>query len=131
MTRDYPDYSRVVVPSQRMGQSWAPHWYFAFEDNIPAATAYSYDLEYPDDDFVYTLVCLSGWFNSLEPMQTELFVNDVIVMTQRKPAGWYKQFIRGALLRMSYPDKLVFTAYNHRDVELQLVATFTHYKELG
>jgi len=131
MTRDYPDYSRTTIPSQRMAQSWAPPYYGVIQDNIPAATAKGYEMEYPDDDYIYTLVYVSGWFNSLEPMMTKLYVGETLVMLQRQKGGWYKQFIRGALIRLRYPDVLTFEAYNHRASTYQLVVSLVHYKELG
>ena len=90
-----------------------------------------YEMSYPDDGYVYTMVYVSGWFNSLQPMMTKLYVGDVLFMIQRQPGGWYKQFIRGALIRLGYPDVVTMEAYNHRDTEFQFVASLVHYKELG
>jgi len=131
VTRDYPDYSRSVVPSQRFGQTWAPHYFRAIHDVVPAATAYSYDIEYPNTPYTYTLAYISGFSNSTEPMRIRLFKNDILIMDKRAIGGWYQQFIRGFLIRGVYGEKLVFEYYNHKDVAHDMWCAFVHYKELG
>jgi hypothetical protein len=114
-----------------MGQPWAPHYFRAIHDTVPAATAYTYNIEYPNTPYVYTLVYISGFSNSTQPMKSELFKDTLMIMTQRVPGGWYKEFINGALIRGVYGEKLVFRFYNHRSADVDLWCAFVHYKELS